>query len=93
MQPGSEPSSSTSVNPPSINIWHYKPWWCQPWSILLTGIGIISGSWVLLRIMWVTVLVAIPIGVWMFFFLGVYPKLMAEELLRASGGHGGDQSA
>ena len=24
--------------------WSLKPWWCQPWSILLTGVLAIAGS-------------------------------------------------
>jgi len=24
--------------------WSLKPWWCQPWSILLTGVLVIAGS-------------------------------------------------
>jgi hypothetical protein len=65
-------------SPPTV--WHYKPWWCQPWSIVLTGIVAIGGSWWLLRLVWVTVLVAIPVLAWMGFFLLFYPKLMADEL-------------
>jgi hypothetical protein len=63
-----------------VSVWHYKPWWCQPWSILLTGLTIIAGSWFLLKIWWVTGLVALPIGTWMGFFLLVYPRLMADEI-------------
>lgn len=64
----------------SANIWNDKPWWCQPWSILLTGMGLISGSWLILRSLWVTVLVAIPVLTWMVFFLLIYPKAMAQSL-------------
>ena len=67
------------MNEPSINIWNYKPWWCQPWSIFLTGIGLISGSWFLLQLVWVTVLVAIPVLTWMGFFLIVYPKVVVRS--------------
>ena len=56
------------VNKPSISVWDYKPWWCQPWSILLTGVTLIGGSWLMLKTIWVTGLVAIPIGAWMGFF-------------------------
>ena len=62
------------------SIWQLKPWWCQPWSIALTGIGIISGSWLLLRTVWISLLVAIPILAWMGFFLLVYPKAMQQVL-------------
>lgn len=64
----------------SMNVWSYKPWWCQPWSILLTGLGVMGGSWWLLHQIWVTVLVAVPILAWMGFFLLVYPKLFAEAM-------------
>ncbi|WP_204138494.1 DUF6737 family protein [Halomicronema sp. CCY15110] len=60
------------------SVWDYKPWWCQPWSILLTGVSIIGGSWLLFHRYWVTGIVAVPILAWMGFFLLVYPRLMAE---------------
>jgi len=63
------------------SIWDYKPWWCQPWSILLTGLAVIGGSWLALHRFWVTGLVALPILAWMGYFLLVYPRLMQEVLL------------
>ncbi len=62
-----------------LNPWNYKPWWCQPWSILLTGITIVAGSWWLFHRLWVTALVAIPILTWMGFFLLIWPKLMIQS--------------
>lgn len=59
------------------SVWTYKPWWCQPWSILLTGITMIAGSWLIFHRYWVTGLVALPVLVWMGFFLLVYPKLVS----------------
>ncbi|WP_009632959.1 DUF6737 family protein [Synechocystis sp. PCC 7509] len=56
------------------SIWDYKPWWCQPWSIILTSILLISGSWVLLSKLWVTILVAIPVLTWMIYFVVIFPK-------------------
>jgi hypothetical protein len=70
---------SPSSSPQPLNPWHYKPWWCQPWSILLTGVGLISGSWLLLGRWWLTLLVAIPVSVWMGFFLLLWPRLMVES--------------
>jgi len=67
-----------SVEPEKFNPWNYKPWWCQPWSILLTGITIISSSWLIFRMVWLTVIVSIPILTWMGFFLIIWPRLMAE---------------
>ncbi len=62
------------------SVWDYKPWWCQPWSILLTGCVIISGSWLLLHRFWITGLVAVPILLWMYYFLLVYPRLVQDLL-------------
>ncbi|HIK46808.1 MAG TPA: hypothetical protein IGR64_18325 [Leptolyngbyaceae cyanobacterium M65_K2018_010] len=56
--------------------WQLKPWWCQPWSIALTGLGLISGSWGLFHRGWLTLLVAIPVTVWMGFFLLLWPRLV-----------------
>ncbi|MEB3283215.1 MAG: DUF6737 family protein [Lyngbya sp.] len=66
-------------DPKAINPWNYKPWWCQPWSILLTGISIIVGSWLLFKTWWFTAIVAFPILVWMGYFLFVWPKLIVES--------------
>ncbi len=66
LQPDQQPQS----------VWNEKPWWCQPWSILLTGFGLIVASWLLLKLVWVTVLVAIPLLAWMGFFLLIYPSLL-----------------
>ncbi|MGD1906139.1 MAG: DUF6737 family protein [Leptolyngbyaceae cyanobacterium] len=66
-------------NSPSPNPWHYKPWWCQPWSIALTGCGTIAASWLVFHRYWLTGLVALPLGAWMIFFLLIWPKLMMES--------------
>lgn len=60
--------------------WSYKPWWCQPWSILLTGITLIAGSWFLWKIWWVTLLVAVPVLMWMGIFLILWPKAYLASL-------------
>ena len=61
------------------SVWNHKPWWCQPWSIILTGFTIISGSWLLFKLVWVTILVSIPISAWMGFFVILFPKLALQE--------------
>lgn len=63
----------------SPNVWQYKPWWCQPWSIILTGGGIIVGSWLLLHQVWVTCLVSVPIALWWIYFLIVWPNLVSRS--------------
>jgi hypothetical protein len=65
-----------------INPWDYKPWWCQPWSIMLTGLILISGSWLIFdffKITWLTIMVAIPVLIWMGFFLLIWPQLMIKS--------------
>ncbi len=62
-----------------INPWHYKPWWCQPWSIFLTGIILMSGSWFLFKTLWITVLISLPVLTWMGFFLLIWPQLIISS--------------
>lgn len=62
-----------------LSPWNYKPWWCQPWSILLTGVTIISGSWLIFKTIWLTVLISIPILIWMGFFLLIWPQLIMRS--------------
>lgn len=63
-----------------INVWDYKPWWCQPWSIVLTGIVLISTSWLLLHKIWLTAIVALPVSIWMVYFILLYPKLVQRSI-------------
>ncbi len=60
-------------------IWNYKPWWCQPWSIVLTGVAIVGGSWLVLHRLWVSGLVAAPVLAWWVMFLVIYPRATAES--------------
>jgi hypothetical protein len=62
-----------------LNPWDYKPWWCQPWSIILTSIILISGIWLLFKIIWLTILLAIPVLIWMSFFVFIWPQLMLRS--------------
>jgi hypothetical protein len=50
------------------SLWQLKPWWCQPWSIVLTGIAIPLGSWLWLGWWWLTAgLVLLVLGWWLMF--------------------------
>ena len=71
--------SSFVADTQQISPWNYKPWWCQPWSILLTGISIMGGSWILFHTIWLTVAIALPICTWMGFFLLIWPRLIRAE--------------
>lgn len=70
--------------PKSFNIWNYKPWWCQPWSILLTGIAIASGSWFLTKTIWITLIFSVLMILWWTYFLILYPQAM-QKVLQANG--------
>ena len=68
------------MNSKSTNIWDYKPAWCQPWSIILTGLVAISGSWLILHTVWITLGVAVVITAWWIYFLVIFPKAFAQYL-------------
>lgn len=55
--------------------WSLKPWWCQPWTILLTGTIGIAGSWLLLQIWWLTTGVALVVIAWWVLFLLIVPNI------------------
>lgn len=65
------------------SIWETKSWWCQPWSILLTGAIVVAGSWVLLQRWWITAPVAVVITAWWLLFLIVVPAGFKAEQLAA----------
>ncbi|MGK7931424.1 MAG: DUF6737 family protein [Microcystaceae cyanobacterium] len=65
----------------SLSIWDYKPWWCQPWTILLTGMGIVGGSWGLFHRIWLTSLVSALIILWWFVFLIWMPYLFRKQVI------------
>ena len=60
-------------------IWELKPWWCQPWSILLTGTAMVGASWLLLHLFWLSFLVAVGVVAWWMLFLVVVPAAWAQE--------------
>jgi hypothetical protein len=61
------------------NLWESKPWWCQPWTIILTGVMIIAGSWLLFHTSWLTVPLAILIVAWWTYFLIIVPRLLLDQ--------------
>jgi len=67
--PMAEPSPTATP----ASLWAQKPWWCQPWSILLTGSTAVAGSWWLLRLWWITAPVALAVLVWWWLFLVLVP--------------------
>ena len=71
--------STPKSDPNTFDLWQSKPWWCQPWTIMLTGIIIIASSWLLFHKIWLTTIVAIPIFVWWIYFLILVPRLLKNN--------------
>ncbi|MGD1903472.1 MAG: DUF6737 family protein [Geitlerinemataceae cyanobacterium] len=62
------------------DIWATKPWWCQPWTIVLTGVAIVSGSWLVLHRVWLSAIVTVPIVLWWWTFLIIVPRSFAQRV-------------
>lgn len=60
------------------NPWQSKPWWCQPWTIILTGLTAIALSWFVFHRLWLTIPLGLLIGVWWSYFLILWPRLIQE---------------
>jgi len=63
----------------SDSIWDHKPWWCQPWTIVLTGTAIPTGVWLLTHLWWLTLPLVLGVSAWWFVFLYLVPKRYAEQ--------------
>lgn len=68
-------------DPPIGSIWKLKPWWCQPWSILLTGAAAIALSWQLLHSLVLSTIAAILVIAWWALFLVLVPAAWRSEQL------------
>jgi hypothetical protein len=60
------------------SIWEHKPWWCQPWTIVTTGLGAVGGSWLLLHRWWITLPLAAGVLLWWWLFLVLVPAAHAR---------------
>jgi len=60
-------------SPETQSLWQTKPWWCQPWSILLTGLVLPITSWLLFHRVWITAAAAIVVLLWWWVFLVLAP--------------------
>ncbi len=65
------------------SMWQIKPWWCQPWTIVLTGVIAVGLSWLLLHRLWITLPVGLVISAWWVLFLGVVPAQYAAAVREA----------
>ncbi|XP_071738236.1 uncharacterized protein [Rutidosis leptorrhynchoides] len=62
------------------SVWDTKPAWCQPWTITLTGVSVIAGSWLILQNVFATSAATTLIGMWWYIFLYSYPKSYTEMI-------------
>lgn len=65
---------------PSGSLWRSKPWWCQPWTIVASGLAGIAISWLLLERWWLTSLVAGAVVLWWTVFLWQVPRAYQQAL-------------
>jgi len=61
------------------DIWSLKPWWCQPWSIVLTGFMVPAVTWLLLGRWWITAPVVVGVLVWWWLFLVAVPRAYRQQ--------------
>jgi hypothetical protein len=63
--------------------WHHKPWWCQPWSIVLTGSLAIGAGLTAQRLVplpwWLVAPALMAILSWWLLFLVLVPFSVHEE--------------
>ncbi len=57
------------------SFWQEKPFWCQPWSIILTGIFIVILSVIWPHNFWLTTFISFVILIWWLIFLILAPRL------------------
>ena len=74
----SKPPQPTGIRnfdqPTNPDFWAYKPVWCQPWSIISTGIAFVAGArWITGGSAIATVVAAVPILAWWYVFLILVP--------------------
>ncbi len=62
------------------SFWNEKPSWCQPWSIILTGITLFILSWVIFRVLWISLIIILLVIIWWFLFLYLVPTLYLESI-------------
>ena len=56
------------------SFWNSKPYWCQPWSIIMFGILVLIFSWKLFSNIIFTLFIGIFVFVWWILFLILVPN-------------------
>lgn len=65
------------------SMWQMKPWWCQPWTIVTTGLAVSLCSWLLLHRLWITLPVSSGVAVWWLLFLIIVPAQYSQAIRAA----------
>lgn len=63
----------------ATSLWQLKPWWCQPWTIVLSGGIAILLSWLALHRWWITAPVALAVLAWWGVFLVLVPAAFRAD--------------
>ncbi|GMH37670.1 hypothetical protein BSKO_05543 [Bryopsis sp. KO-2023] len=89
-----QPQVSTSDEKPSnysTNVWDYKPWWCQPYSIISTGVLAVGFTYVIFQHSpWFTGGAALFVALWWNTFLVSYPAEFAAYIQQEMDGQNSD---
>ena len=75
-KPSAEPPERKPLEQPLSEqppFWSLKPWWCQPWSIISTGMLMVGGSWALLHRLWISLPLSLGVLAWWLLFLVLVP--------------------
>ena len=75
-KPSAEPPERNPLEQPLSEqppFWSLKPWWCQPWSIISTGLLMVGGSWALLHRLWISLPLSVGVLAWWLLFLVLVP--------------------
>lgn len=63
----------------STSLWQTKPWWCQPWTIVLSGLAVVAASWVVLERLWITLPLTAAVILWWVLFLWLVPQAYRRQ--------------
>jgi hypothetical protein len=69
---------------PTPSFWSLKPRWCQPWSIVATGVALIGGSWWWPHRWWLTLPLSALVLLWWWVFLVLAPLAYRESVATVS---------
>ena len=66
--------NNTTITDDKSIYWKEKPIWCQPWSIILTGITILITSWIIFKSVLISSVILLFVLLWWALFLLVAPS-------------------